>query len=109
MVEGGEVLQGRPVAELILVLGLHHGRPLGPQGPHRLEDVHHPLVLHPLQHDGEAGEDPGPSHPGTEDKKWWRLGGWRSWYAQVDKLSQSKNDKNFDKKWRPKLCFMFVY
>ena len=84
MVEGGEVLQGRPVAELVLVLRLHHGRPLGPQCPHRLEDVHHPLVLHPLQHDGEADEDPGPSHPGAEDEKCLRLE-LRCLYAGADK------------------------
>ena len=30
----GEVLEGGAVAELVLVLCLHHGRPLGAQGPH---------------------------------------------------------------------------
>ena len=73
MIEGREVLQSRTVTELILVLCLHHGRSLGSQSPHSLEDVHHPLVLHPLQHDGEADEDPGPSHPGAENEKCWRL------------------------------------
>lgn len=38
-------------------LCLHHGRPLRPQGLHRLEHVHHPLVAHPLQHDAERDED----------------------------------------------------
>ena len=84
MIEGGEILQGRPVTELVLVLGLHHRGPLGPQSPHRLEDVHHPLVLHPLQHDGEADEDPGPSHSGAGDEKCFRLG-WRCLYAGTDK------------------------
>ena len=84
MVEGGEVLQGRPVAELILVLGLHHGGSLGPQSPHSLEDVHHPLVLHPLQHDGEADEDPCATNPGTEDEKCLRLE-LRCLYAGTDK------------------------
>ena len=84
MIKGGEILEGGAVAELVLVLRLHHGRSLGPQSPHRLEDVHHPLVLHPLQHDGEADEDPGPSHPGTEDEKCWRLA-LRCLYAGTDK------------------------
>jgi len=37
-------------------LCLHHGWPLRPQGLHRLEHVHHPLVAHPLQHDAERDE-----------------------------------------------------
>ena len=35
-------------------LCLHHGRPLRPQGLHRLEHDHHPLVAHPLQHNAEC-------------------------------------------------------
>lgn len=37
-------------------LCLHHGWPLRPQGLHRLEHIHHPLVAHPLQHDAERDE-----------------------------------------------------
>ena len=84
MIKGGEILESRPVAELILVLGLHHGGPLGPQGPHCLEDVNHPLVLHPLQHDGKADEDPGPTDSGAEDEKCLRLE-LRCLYAGADK------------------------
>ena len=47
-------------------LGLHHGWPLRPQHLDRLEDVDHALVPHPLQHDAEGDEDPGPAHPRTE-------------------------------------------
>ena len=56
VVEGGEVLQGGAVAELVLVLCLHHGGPLRAERPHGLEDVHHALVLHPLQHDAQGDE-----------------------------------------------------
>lgn len=52
---------------LVLVLGLDHGGPLGAESADRLEDVHHPLVLHPLQHDGEGDEDAGPADPGTAE------------------------------------------
>lgn len=40
-------------------LGLHHGRSLCPQHLHRLKDVHHALVSHPLQDDAEGDEDSG--------------------------------------------------
>ena len=66
MVKRREVLEGCPVAELVLVLGLHHGGSLGPQGPDGLEHVHHPLVLHPLQHDAQGDEHSRPSNSGTE-------------------------------------------
>lgn len=46
-------------------LRLHHGRPLGPQHLHRLEDVHYAFVPHPLQHDAERDEDAGPAHAGA--------------------------------------------
>lgn len=46
-------------------LRLHHGWPLGPQHLHRLEDVHHAFVPHPLQHDAERDEDSGPAHAGA--------------------------------------------
>ena len=84
MIKGGEILEGGAVAELVLVLRLHHGRSLGPQSPHRLEDVHHPLVLHPLQHDGQADEDSGPANSGAEDEKCLRLE-LRCLYAGADK------------------------
>ncbi|KAF3858010.1 hypothetical protein F7725_011211 [Dissostichus mawsoni] len=38
-------------------LGLHHGRPLGAKRLHRLEEVDHSFVPHPLQHDAERDED----------------------------------------------------
>ncbi len=50
---------------LSLYLCLHHGRPLRPERPDGLEDVDHPLVLHPLQHEGERHEDARPAHPGA--------------------------------------------
>lgn len=46
-------------------LHLHHGWPLGPQHLHCLEDVHHTLVPHPLQHDAERDEDARPAHAST--------------------------------------------
>ena len=46
-------------------LHLHHGWPLGPQHLHCLEDVHHTLVPHPLQHDAERDEDARPAHAGA--------------------------------------------
>lgn len=46
-------------------LHLHHGWPLGPQHLHCLEDVHHTLVPHPLQHDAECNEDARPAHTST--------------------------------------------
>lgn len=50
-------------------LGLHHGWPLGPQHFDRLEDVHHALVAHPLQHDTQRDEDSGPPHTSTASGK----------------------------------------
>lgn len=43
-------------------LRLHHGRSLRPQHFHRLKDVHHALVPHPLQDDAEGDEDSGSAH-----------------------------------------------
>lgn len=40
-------------------LRLHHRWPLRSQHFHRLEDVHHALVTHPLQHDTQRDEDSG--------------------------------------------------
>jgi len=51
VIKRGEVLQCRAVTELILVLCLDHGWSLCPECPHGLEDIHHALILHPLQHD----------------------------------------------------------
>ena len=49
-------------------LCLNHGGPLGPEGANRVEDVHHPLVLHPLQHDRQRDEHPRSAHTGAETK-----------------------------------------
>lgn len=46
-------------------LRLHHGRPLGPQHLHGLEDVHDALVPHALQHDAERDEHARPAYAGT--------------------------------------------
>lgn len=48
-------------------LSLHHSGPLGPERLHCLEKIDHPFVPHPLQHDAEGDEDPGPAHAGTVD------------------------------------------
>ena len=40
----------------LMYLCLNHSWPLGPQGPDCLEDIHHPLVLHPLQHNTQRDE-----------------------------------------------------
>ena len=47
-------------------LCLDHECALCPECADSLEEVHHALVLHPLQHDGEADEHSRPPHPGTE-------------------------------------------
>ena len=47
-------------------LSLHHGGSLCSQGPHSLEDIHHPLVLHPLQHDAQRDEHAGPPDASAE-------------------------------------------
>ena len=64
-VKRGKVLQSRPVAELVLVLRLNHGRPLRPQSAHRLEDIDYPLILHPLQDYAQGNENAGTPNAGT--------------------------------------------
>lgn len=54
-----------PRARVNSDLSLDHGRPLRPQHLHRLEDVHHAFVAHPLQDDAEGDEDSGPTHAGA--------------------------------------------
>lgn len=65
VVKASKVFQSCLVTELVLVLRLHHGWPLCPQHFHRLEDVHHAFVPHPLQDDAERDEDAGSAHTGT--------------------------------------------
>lgn len=65
VVKASQVLQRCPVAQLVLVLGLHHRWSLGAKSLHRLEEIDHSLVPHPLQHDAEGDEHSGPAHPGT--------------------------------------------
>ena len=45
-------------------LRLHHCRPLRPERPDGLEDVHDALVLHPLKHEAQGHEDAGAAHAG---------------------------------------------
>ena len=61
VVVGGWGVQEDPLQYLCL----HHGWPLRPQHLDGLEDVHHPFVAHPLQHDTESDEDSGPADPRT--------------------------------------------
>lgn len=46
-------------------LGLHHGRPLGTERLHGLEEVDHAFVPHPLQHDAEGDENSSPAYAST--------------------------------------------
>lgn len=46
-------------------LRLYHSWPLGAQRLDRLEEVHHALVPHALQHDAEGDEDASPAHTST--------------------------------------------
>lgn len=50
-------------------LCLHHGRPLCPQGLHHLEQVHHALVAHPLQHNAECDEHASAPNPSTAEEQ----------------------------------------
>lgn len=59
VIETSKVLQSRLIAELILILRLHHSWSLRSQHFDRLEDVHHALITHPLQHDTQRDEDSG--------------------------------------------------
>ena len=56
------------VTNLVLVLRLDHGGPLGAQRPHGLEDIDHPLVLEALEHDAQRDEDAGAANSGTEKR-----------------------------------------
>jgi predicted ABC-type transport system involved in lysophospholipase L1 biosynthesis ATPase subunit len=57
VIEGPKVLESRSVAELVLVLGLDHRRPLTPQQLDGGEEVDHALVTHALQDDGQRDKD----------------------------------------------------
>ena len=65
-VERRQVLQGCAVTKLILILGLYHGWTLSAKSSNGLEDIHHALVLHALQHDAEGDEDAGATNASTE-------------------------------------------
>ena len=56
------------VTNLVLVLRLDHGGPLGAQRPHGLEDIDHALVLEALEHDAQRDEDAGAANSGTEKR-----------------------------------------
>ena len=49
-------------------LCLDHGGSLCPECPHCLEDIHHSLILHPLQHDAQGDEHTRPPDTGAEKR-----------------------------------------
>ena len=57
----------------LMYLCLNHGWPLGPQGPDCLEDIHHPLVLHPLQHNAQRDEHACPPNASAIKKSFFKI------------------------------------
>ena len=57
------------ISNLILVLSLYHGGPLGAQRSHGLEDIDNALILQPLEHYTQSDEHAGASDSGTERGK----------------------------------------
>ena len=49
-------------------LCLDHGGSLCPECPHCLEDIHHALILHPLQHDAQGDKHTRPPDTGAEKR-----------------------------------------
>ena len=49
-------------------LCLDHGGSLCPESPHCLEDIHHSLILHPLQHDAQGDEHTRPPDTSAEKR-----------------------------------------
>lgn len=66
VVEGAQILESCSVAELILILGLHHCRPLRAQDSHCLGNVHDALILHAFQHNAQGNEDTCSTNTSTE-------------------------------------------
>lgn len=50
-------------------LCLDHGWPLGSENLHRLEDVNHSFMPHPLQYDTDGDEHTSPSNTRTDQHK----------------------------------------
>lgn len=73
VIKAPQVLQSGSVAQLVLVLCLHHGRPLCAQGFNRLEQIHHPLISHPLQDNTESDENTCSSHSSTAVHSDWSI------------------------------------
>lgn len=73
VVKATQVLESGLVAELVLVLSLHHGWSLCPQHFDSLEDVHRPFVTHPLQDNTQSDEDTCPPHASTAVNADWSV------------------------------------
>ena len=59
---------GTAQSQLVLYLCLHHGGSLSSQRLDGLEEVHHSLVSHPLQHNAQRDENTRPSYTRTDDQ-----------------------------------------
>lgn len=73
VVKATQVLESSLVAELVLVLSLHHGWSLCPQHFDSLEDVYRPFVTHPLQDNAQSDKDTCPPHAGTAVNADWSI------------------------------------